>query len=1016
MRNDYPRSPDVRRRYWSILRFFAVFTAVIWIPVVLIGLETVWVKNLVQNSSFEKGGDQSAKSWTTSTWSGEPVYRIDPGAGRTGNRAAVISSEEGADASWSYRLKVKPNRDYRVTAWIKTEDVAGGGLGALVNVHELQLEGKSDGLKGDHDWTKITLEFNSGSHDNLLLNCLFGGWGRATGTAWYDDIEVVEVEKESNVPEMSAQQAGVFFETKVLPVLKENCFSCHGSGEKIRADFVMTNREDLLAGGESGEAVDFESPLDSLLISAINYDSYEMPPTGKLSKEEIANITTWVELGAPWKGEQFKPTRPAAAHAVPTVNEETKKWWSYQPVKRPQVPAIKNDWASNEIDQFVFQQLQENGLQPNPKASKEALIRRAYYDLTGLPPTPEQVRAFVEDPSPTAWEELLDTLLDSPHYGEKWGRHWLDLVRYAESNSYERDGTKPFVWRYRDYVIKSFNADKPYDQFVLEQLAGDEIPQRTPETLIATGYYRLGKWDDEPVDAKQAWYDDMDDVVATTGQAFLGMTVNCARCHDHKIDPIPQADYYSMLAFFRNVQRYGVRGHDTVLRQSSRPIVSQQQQDSHGEEVKQYEKDVAENREFLNKLEKLVKKDFIPVEKEEFKHEMNRVPLVKKRIGKELGGAVFTEQQFNQYREQFERMKFLRSHRPKQLEAALCVTEKGDEAGPTYVLVRGNASAEGDEVEPGFPSVLSPPKPTIRKPADGKSTGRRTALANWVIDPQNPLTSRVMVNRIWQHHFGRGLVRSSNDFGFQGTAPTHPELLDWLAAEFVDDDWRMKSFHKKIMLSSAYQMSSEPNQKALAADPTNENLWRFEMRRLTAEELRDSILAVNQTLNREKMFGPSIFPKIEKEILHGQSRPGENWGNSSAEDIVRRSVYIHIKRSLPVPIMQSFDVADTDSSCPVRFNTVQPTQALGMLNSQFVNDEAGKFAKQVAEQVPDDLPGQVRLILSRVLQRDPTPQEIKQGVDFVESVDSDEVEDPGLGPLKLFCVIALNLNEFMYLD
>ena len=403
----------------------------------------------------------------------------------------------------SYRLKVKPNRDYRVTAWIKTENVAGGGLGALVNVHELQLEGKSDGLKGDHDWTKITLEFNSGSHDNLLLNCLFGGWGRATGTAWYDDIEVVEVEKESNVPEMSAQQAGVFFETKVLPVLKENCFSCHGSGEKIRADFVMTNREDLLMGGESGEAVDLESPLDSLLISAINYDSYEMPPTGKLSKEEIANITTWVELGAPWKGEQFKPTRPAAAHAVPTVNEETKKWWSYQPVKRPQIPAIKNDWASNEIDQFVFQQLHENDLQPNPKASKEALIRRAYYDLTGLPPTPEQVLAFVEDPSPTAWEELLDTLLDSPHYGEKWGRHWLDLVRYAESNSYERDGTKPFVWRYRDYVIKSFNADKPYDQFVLEQLAGDEISQRTPETLIATGYYRLGKWDDEPVDASK---------------------------------------------------------------------------------------------------------------------------------------------------------------------------------------------------------------------------------------------------------------------------------------------------------------------------------------------------------------------------------------------------------------------------------------------------------------------------------------------------------------------------------
>ncbi|MEE2827120.1 MAG: DUF1553 domain-containing protein [Planctomycetota bacterium] len=1004
-----------RRRRGRLHPSAAIFSVLLLVPVALLGWEASRSDNLVQNSSFEKGGAQTAQAWTTNIWSGEPVFRIDPVAGRTGNRAVVISSEEGGDGSWSFPLKVKPNRDYRVTAWIKTEDVGGGGLGALINLHELQFEGKSDALKGDNDWTRITTEFNSGPRDRLTLNCLFGGWGRATGTAWFDDIEVVQVSKEPEVPQMSEAEAGEFFETKVLPVFQEKCFGCHGSGDKIRADFVMTNREDILAGGESGEAIDLDSPLDSLLVEAINYDSYEMPPDGKLAKEDIDNITAWIQMGAPWKGAEFKPQKTAEAHTVPTVNAETKKWWSYQPVQRPSVPVVATK-ASHPIDAFIHKQLSEHNLQPNPRASKETLVRRAYYDLTGLPPTPEQVKAFVDDPSPDAWENLIDQLLDSPHYGEKWGRHWLDLVRYAESNSYERDGTKPFVWRYRDYVIRSFNADKPYDQFVIEQLAGDEIPGKTPETLIATGYYRLGKWDDEPVDHKQAWYDDMDDVLATTSQAFLGMTVNCARCHDHKIDPIPTKDYYSMLAFFRNVQRYGVRGHDTVLRQSSRPIVSEEVQRTHTAEVQQYERNVKENREYLNQVEKRVKKDFIPVEHEEFRHEMNRVPLVKQRVGKELDGELFTEEEYVEYKKQFERMKFLRSNRPKNLEAALCVTEKGDSAEPTYVLIRGNAQAESDQVEPGFPTVLSPPEPVIEKPADGKSTGRRTALANWIVDPQNPLAARVMVNRIWQHHFGRGLVRSANDFGFQGTPPTHPELLDWLASEFVEGDWKIKAMHKKIMLSETYQMSSESRPAALAADPTNDHLWRFEMRRLTAEELRDSILAVNQTLNRDKMFGPSIFPKIEKEILHGQSRPGENWGNSSPEDITRRSIYIHIKRSLPVPIMQSFDVADPDSSCPVRFNTVQPTQALGMLNSEFVNDEAGKFAEQVERELPGDLSGQVRLILSRVWQRKPTSAEVQDGVDFIRSLESKREEGATVSPLKLFCVVALNLNEFMYLD
>ena len=468
-----------------------------------------------------------------------------------------------------------------------------------------------------------------------------------------------------------------------------------------------------------------------------------------------------------------------------------------KPVARA-VPTHEDAWITNEIDQFVFDQLKTNSLSPNPIASKHTLIRRAYYDLIGLPPSPDEVEAFLADDSPAAYEKLVDRLLASKHYGEKWGRHWLDLVRYAESNSYERDGTKPFVWRYRDYVIRSLNDDKPYDQFIIEQLAGDELETETPDSLIATGYYRLGKWDDEPVDHEQAWFDDMDDVLKTTGQAFLGMTVDCARCHDHKIDPIPQADYYSMLSFFRNVQRYGIRGHDTVLRQSTRTIASSEEKAKFSKEVDEHNAAIDSNRKAMEEIEAIVKKDFIDVEHEEFKHDMNRVPLVEKRVGKTIDEIEFTEDSAKRYKDLFTEMRRLRRERPKALEAALCVTEKGAEAPDTFVLVRGNAKAAGEKVEPGFPSVLSPPSAEITNPSDGQSTGRRLALSKWIASPENPLTARVMVNRIWQHHFGRGIVRSANDFGFQGTPPTHPKLLDWLANDFVDGGWKLKTFSQNV--------------------------------------------------------------------------------------------------------------------------------------------------------------------------------------------------------------------------
>jgi hypothetical protein len=964
--------------------------------------------NIVKNPSFEQIENGRPTGWKTSTWGGEPKYEVERSFARTGATCVKISSASGANSSWSFPLTVKPKTDYRASAWIKTSNVDSTNYGAQINLHELQLRAKSDSLKGDNGWTRISVEFNSGDRTALLLNCTFGGWGSATGEAWFDDLEVVELIDPVLV--MTVDEKSEFFEKKVKPILEKNCFECHGSGDEIRGGLIMTNREDLLKGGDSGPAIDLRDYKDSILLSAVNYEDYEMPPTGQLPADQIQILSDWAKLGAPWKGKGTRPKLADSGHSVPEVNEETKKWWSYQKVTRPEVPAAITAKTKNEIDYFIQQVQVGKGLKPNPSATKEVLIRRAYYDLIGLPPSPEQVAAFKNDQSPDAWEKLIDELLASKHYGEKWGRHWLDLVRFAESNSYERDGPKPFVWRYRDYVIQSLNDDKPYDQFVIEQLAGDEKNEPSREDIIATGYYRLGKWDDEPVSQLQAWYDDMDDVILTTGQSFLGMTINCARCHDHKIDPIPQADYYSFLSFFRNVKRYGVRGHNTVLDSSVRTIASKEDAIKYQAEVKKHQEDIADNNKAMAAIEKIAKKDFIPVEFEEFKNENRRIDLVKKRVGKSI-----TQKQFDDYREMTKRKRDLRRFKPAALESALCVKETGSKPTYTFIMIRGNANAKGEKVEPSFPSVLSPPEPKIKPTAEGLSTGRRMALAKWIASKDNPLTARVMVNRIWQHHFGRGIVKSTSDFGFQGDLPTHPKLLDWLASEFTAGDWKIKRMHKLMMMSATYQMSSAPNEVALKADPVNDYFWRFNMRRLTAEEIRDSVLAVNHSLNKEKMYGQSIYPKIPNDILQGQSRPGEHWHTSSGPEADRRSVYISIKRSLPVPFMASFDVADPDSSCPVRFNTVQPTQALAMINSEFMNEEAKVFAEYLQKEIPGNPSEQVSVALSRVLQRMPNKSEVERGLQLMNELKTNDKADDREA-LRLFCLVSLNLNEFLFLD
>lgn len=807
----------------------------------------------------------------------------------------------------------------------------------------------------------------------------------------------------------ASDEALQFFKQQVEPILQQHCFECHGNG-KAKGGLNLYTRENALKGGESGPAVDLESPEQSVLLDAVNYASYEMPPSGKLPQTSIDVLTQWVKLGAPMP-QRSDVIEVVEEHGPPQVNEETRNHWAFRPLQRPQPPQVEQPrWSRNPIDRFVYQQLIESDLTPNPQASKRTLVRRLYYTVLGLPPTPEQVDQFVNDAAPDAWENLVDELLESPHFGEHWARYWLDLVRYAESNSFERDNPKPFVWKYRDYVIRAFNEDKPFDQFLMEQLAGDELDEVTPDSIIATGYYRLGAWDDEPADPKLAMYDEFDDIIATTSQAMLGLSLNCARCHDHKLDPLSQSDYYSFLAFFRNIRRYGIRSDQSVQERSVRNIATGEQAAAHAAELDEHEAKVQQLRDQLDQVENGIREQLTGGERDDFQSDSVRLNIIRKYIGKYL-----TQDEFKQYAEQRKEWTQLRNNPPQSAAQALAVTEHGPDAPVTHILIRGNPIAEGDVVEPSFPRVLTDEQPRIEPLASGESSGRRRALAEWLVADNNGLPVRVAVNRLWQWTFGRGLVRSSNNFGLTGDAPTHPELLEWLAAEFVDNGQSVKSLIRQMVLSETWKMSSAPNDAALAADPLNDNLWRFDMRRLRAEEIRDSILAANGSLNLDSMYGPSIYPIIPEAVLAGQSRPGSGWGNSSEDDRRRRSIYIHIKRSLTVPLLAAFDVADTDFTCPVRFSTTQPTQALGMLNSDFLNQQARIFAQELAEHADWSQQDKVAVVLQRVLQRPPTPQEVERGHMLVNSLQA-EFEQDAATAMKNFCLLALNLNEFIYLD
>ena len=755
------------------------------------------------------------------------------------------------------------------------------------------------------------------------------------------------------------REALAFFEKEVRPVLVNRCFECHGPEKKkggLRLDFP----EAISAGGDSGAVVVPGDADASLLIQAVRRTDHdlEMPPKKALPPQEVAALEKWVTQGAPWP--ETGAPRPASAND--RFTEKERAWWAIQPVSHPAPPSTQGPWARNEIDRFVQAQLTTAGLAPAPEASRAELIRRASYDLLGLPPTPEQVRSFEADPRPDAWERLVDELLESPRYGERWAQHWLDVVRWAESDGYRQDAYRPEAWPYRDYVIAAFNEDKPYDVFVKEQLAGDEIDRENPHVLVATAYLRNGIYEYNQRDVRMQRELIVQELTSLTSEAFLGLGLGCAQCHDHKFDPLLQKDYYAMQAFFAGVSwRFDI------------PRATAAEQTAHAQALAQWE---AATKDIRAEIDAIREPRILKAQ------EGNRKMFpedIQAMVAKPRAERTPTEQQFvelveiqtNYERERFdeksikgadaERLATLKARlaefdslKPQPLPKAFVATDGGPVAPPVLLQNRRGSTV----IEPAFPNIVDPAPPKIVAPS-AASTGRRLALANWITQTTNPLSTRVITNRIWQHHFGTGLVSSPNDFGTLGETPSHPELLDWLTTRFVQGGWKMKDIHRLILASATYRQSArrEPGERELTVDPSNRLLWRFPPQRLDAEQVRDTMLMASGEL-----------------LIGGLS--GSVDGSSP-----RRSIFVKKLRNTPDPVLATFDLPQGFSSSPTRPSTTTPLQALLLSNGEWPLRRAQSMANRLSK--AETSPEAVRRAFQATFGRGPSASELTHAQAFL---------------------------------
>jgi mono/diheme cytochrome c family protein len=923
----------------------------------------------------------------------------------------------------------------------------------------------------------------------------------------------------------SAQEE--FFEKKVRPIFAKNCQRCHNAKSKV-AGLDLTTAEAFQRGGDSGPVINKEKPEESRLLKVIGYDGeIKMPPAGKLKDHEIGALTEWVKMGAPWPG----GIPPAASGILPkstnsrSFTEEEKGFWAYQPIKEaplpqtaPQAPSKAEDeaWARSPIDRFILRKLEERNLKPAPPADKLTLLRRATFDLTGLPPTETEMRDFLADQSPDAFGKVVERLLASPRYGERWGRHWLDVARYADSTGNDEDHRYPHAWKYRDYVIESFNNDLPYDQFIREQLAGDLLPAKdggevNRRGIIATGFIALGPKAIAQQDKKKMLYDVYDEQVDVTTKAFLGLTVSCARCHDHKFDPILTKDYYAMIGMFASTRSFtNPESHVSVVLE--KPLVPKEEferyktarQEHQAKDrrvriaIEEIVDEVKENavKESSRRLAdyflaaRKVYQDGAPSADVARRANLNKEALrrwgdflkprddvrgylndwnnaapdklastargyqdrFQKRLaewGEKIGkwraeyrealaenkplpdkpkfeagddrffndvyfaGGPFDMGDKDQKRfssEQWSRLTALHKEQaelkksaPEEPEMA-CAIEDGDSV-EQKVFIRGDYNNPGEAAPKGFPAILA------RYDTKSSFVGSgRLQFAEWLTQPGHPLTARVIVNRIWQWHFGEGLVRTPDNFGRTGERPTHPELLDYLAAQFVKNGWSIKAMSRMIMLSNAYQTSSVNPNLSEEADPDNRLLTRFNRRRLSVEELRDGLLAIDGTL--DLTMGGTLQTGRGTDGENNQARLSLN-----PEKLKRRTVYLPLRRANLPTLLNLFDFGDATTVSGKRQLTNVATQALFWLNSEFLNERARNVAQSLLDQNEMSDAARIETAYARILNRRPDKGEIDQALNYVAGFKQKfSGEKADQKAWQSLCRVLMSSNDFVYVD
>ena len=728
------------------------------------------------------------------------------------------------------------------------------------------------------------------------------------------------------------------FEAKVLPILRTQCWACH-SDKNLTSGLSLQSRDMITKGGNRGAD-------PKVILEAVKQSGdLKMPPGKKLSDTQIAAIEKWVTDGLPMPDRMLKAKRNGADH------------WAFQPPKKAALPTVaQTDWIKTPLDRFILARLEAAKLKPSPEADRATLLRRVSLDLTGLPPTPEELTSFLTDPKPGAYEHVVDGLLASPHYGERWGRRWLDIARYADSDGYTIDAPRE-IWKYRDWVVNAINKDMPFDQFTIEQIAGDLLPNPTIDQLIATGMHRNTPSNFEGgIDFEQYRVEAVVDRVATTGAAYLGLTMGCARCHDHKFDPISQREFYQMYAFFNNVAEVDKEADRNKFNEpflqlgTPQEIVRKQAYESQlkalQEELATYQKTVTDKSDI---------------------------------------GA----------KERLDTIRLIRGKTPKV--PTTMVMKELPEPRPAFIHLGGDFLRKGASVQPGVLAVMNP-----LEGVNGRAT--RLDFARWLVDKKNPLTARVTVNRIWQNYFGKGIVDTENDFGTQGDKPTHPELLDWLAVQFMEDGWSQKALHRQIVMSAVYRQDSTYRADAAKVDPDNRLLARQNRVRLEAEIIRDASL-VASGLFAPKVGGPSVYPP-QPEGVYQVTQVRREWKTSTGDDRYRRGMYTFFQRSAPHPSLVVFDAPDASVTCTRRTRSNTPLQALTQLNDTGSTEWAAALAKRTANESTD--PARIKAAYRLALARDPRTDEAERMLRFIKTQ-----KDSGRDPWQAMARVLLNLDEFL---